>query len=124
MGLDTRAAQSSKGGLSDQDRQAFNEAGIHLVGGFFSGNAGSFRGQVYFFLIYHVTGVDLYQLWIPPQTVRTMWQALEHCNMNGISREFSDIYCKTPAEIRLALRELRKFFRVCGRRGLGLINWW
>jgi hypothetical protein len=124
MGLDTRASRSPEGGLMEEDLRAFKEARIHLCGGLFSGSVGGFRGEVYYFLIDHVTGVGLYQLWIPPKTVHAMWQALEQCNQNRVSREFSDIYCKNPREIRQALGELRKFFRVCGQRGLGLINWW
>ena len=108
----------------EEDMRAFREARIQLCGGLFSGSAGSFRGEVYYFLLGHVTGISLSQLWIPPKTVHAMWQALEHCNMKRISREFSDIYCKNPREIRQALGQLRKFFRVCGRSGLGLINWW
>jgi len=124
MGLDTYASRTPERLLMDEDRQAFKEARINLCGGTFSGSAGSFRGNVYVFLIYEVTRVELHQLWIPPKTVYAMWQALEHCNMKRISREFSDIYCKNPREIRQALGQLRKFFRVCGRRRLGLVNWW
>jgi len=74
--------------------------------------------------VFHVTGVDLYQTWIPPETVREMWQAFEHCNQKRVGREFRDSYHESPREVRQALRELRKFFRVCGQRGLGLIGWW
>lgn len=63
MGLDTYAQPSKDGELSDEDMQAFQQAGISLCGGILSGNGsdGSFRGKVYDRLISDITGQSLYQ---------------------------------------------------------------
>jgi len=120
MGLDTYASATPDGGeLSTADLQAFIDADISLCGGIFSGGEGSFRGKIYALLILEITGFGLYQEWIPPETVREMSAALDRCDpLQAI--EASSEWDRTPDEIL----ELRKFFKVCSERNLGLVNWW
>ena len=124
MGLDTYAATAPDGGeLSEEDIKAFREADIELCGGIFSGSSGSFRGKVYDLLILRVTGVSLYQEWIPPEVVRDMAQAFDECDPQGVAEQMGSVGRRhgwSAAEII----ELRRFFRVCAERNLGLINWW
>ena len=121
MGLDTFASRSLDDiELSPEDIQAFLDAGIQLAGGVFSrGNDGSFRGKIYQVLIREITGVSLLQDWIPPETVREMSQALVDCDPQKAIDE-SDTWDRNTGEIL----ELRKFFKVCADRDLGLVNWW
>jgi hypothetical protein len=117
MGLDTYASRSPEDiYLTEEDQKAFAEANIELCGGIYSGggNDGSFRGKVYATAILEITGQGLYQEWIPPGTVREMYAALQACDPQ------EDTWDRvTPQEIL----ELRKFFKVCSERGLGLIDW-
>ena len=81
MGLDTFASRSQEDiVLSKEDIQAFNDAEITLCGGIFSGDGGSFRGKVYASLILEITGESLYAEWLPPETVRAMYEALATCD--------------------------------------------
>ena len=124
MGLDTYAATPPDGGeLSEGDIKAFREADIQLCGGVFSGNSGSFRGKVYDLLILQVTGVSLYQEWIPPDAVREMARAFDESDPEAVAQQMQGTGRRhgwSAAEII----ELRKFFRVCAERNLGLVNWW
>ena len=120
MGLDTYASNSPDDVvLSPEDEQAFLEAEINLCGGMYSGGEGSFRGKVYSLLILEITGFSLHQEWIPPETVREMYAALLNCDPEQAILESGEAD-RSSNEIL----ELRKFFRVCNERGLGLINWW
>ncbi|MEA3440287.1 MAG: hypothetical protein U9R58_08395, partial [Chloroflexota bacterium] len=87
--------------------------------GIFSGEGGSFRGKVYSILIYEITGESLFQEWISPETVRKMYTALAECDPQQAIDE-SDAWDRIPEEIV----DLRKFFKVCAERGLGLVGWW
>ena len=121
MGLDTFASRSPEDiELTGEDIQAFEQADIQLCGGIFSGsgNDGSFRGKLYVMMVLDITGESLYRGWIPPETVREMSTALEDCDPQQAFKEYSWHGC-SPADIL----ELRKFFKVCNERGLGLINW-
>jgi len=119
MGLDTFAAHTPEDiELSEADLKAFADADISLCGGIFSGggNDGSFRGKVYAELILEVTGQSLYAEWIPPETVKEMYTSLMACD----PEEAADwVYKNTAQEVV----ELRKFFKVCAERGLGLVGW-
>ena len=120
MGLDTYASKSQDDlELSAEDIEAFEDARIELCGGIFSGEGGSFRGKVYSILIHEITGESLYQEWIPPETVKDMYQALADCDPEQAIAD-SDSWERVPEEII----ELRKFFKVCAERDLGLLNWW
>jgi len=120
MGLDTFASHSPHDiELTDEDLHAFREANIELCGGIFSGNGndGSFRGKVYVIMIADITGQSLFKGWIPPETVREIYAALMACDPHKDFRE-NDWYGCIPKDIL----ELRKFFRVCSERNLGLLN--
>lgn len=120
MGLDTYAANSAAGDLREEDEQAFDTAGLYLCGGLHSGTGGSFRGKVYADVIKHVTGVSLYEDWIPPDTVAAMAEALDLCDPETVESEMADrIHATTVFEVL----ELRRFFRICADRGLGLVSW-
>jgi hypothetical protein len=121
MGLDTFASRvEGEREISAEDEQAF--AGVELCGGMYSGNGGSFRGKVYDDVVRHVTGVGLYQLWIPPETVREMAAAFDACDVAEVAEESEEWGYGTATEHEVA--ELRRFFRICADRGLGLIGWW
>jgi hypothetical protein len=120
MGLDTFASRSPEDiVLSEEDIQAFKDAEISLCGGLFSGDSGSFRGKVYASLILSLTGESLYEEWLPPETVHSMNKALAACDPEDAVAEIS--WPDHPPEDVI---ELRKFFKVCSERGLGLIGWW
>ena len=124
MGLDTYAATPPDGGeLSEGDIKAFREADIQLCGGVFSGNSGSFRGKVYDLLILQVTGVSLYQEWIPPDVVRAMAQAFDQCDPQDVAEQMRGRGGRREWSAAEVI-ELRTFFRVCAERDLGLVNWW
>jgi hypothetical protein len=120
MGLDTYAAHTPDDiELTEEDIQAFKDANISLCGGIFSGggNDGSFRGKVYSELIYEITGESLYAEWLPQETVKKMYESLLACDPEEAA---GWAFRNTPQEVQ----ELRKFFKVCVERGLGLVGWW
>jgi hypothetical protein len=88
----------------------------------YSGDHGSFRGKLYDGLISCITGVSLYETWIPPETVRKMSEALDCCDPKLAARECQEAsaYQHSPEQVL----QLRAFFRVCAKRGLGLVGWW
>jgi hypothetical protein len=124
MGLDTYALRSPDEGLTTADSQAFEEAGIELCGGILSGGGGSFRGKVYDDLIREITGVDLYQEWIPPETVREMYRALAECVPEEALQQGEAAGSFWREHTVEEIVQLRAFFRVCAERGLGLAGWW
>lgn len=120
MGLDTFASRSPDDiKLTDEDLQAFREANIELCGGIFSGNGndGSFRGKVYVIMIADITKQNLFESWIPPETVREMYTSLMACDPEKVFSEYNWYGC-----IQEDILELRKFFRVCSELNLGLLN--
>lgn len=124
MGLDTYALRSPHEDLTEEDAQAFDQAGIELCGGILSGSGGSFRGKVYDDLVLEVTGVSLYQEWIPPEKVQEMYQALAARDPEealSAAEATGNLWREhTPDEIV----QLCAFFRVCAERGLGLAGSW
>jgi hypothetical protein len=121
MGLDTYAARSREGDLTDQDTQAFEAADLQLCGGIWSGGGPSFRGKVYSDVVERVSGVSLYEEWIPPETVREMADAFARCDPEAVAREMTgEVHAPTAGEVAT----LGAFFRLCADRGLGLTGWW
>ncbi len=123
MGLDSYASRSPGDvDLTVGDEQAFLVAGITLCGGIESGDGGSsFRGKVYLDVVDRVAGASLMEEWIPPAEVREIADAFERCDSARVAEESKgDHYAATEAEIE----SLRRFFRICAERGLGLIGWW
>lgn len=123
MGLDVYAVRSPEIGLSEDDEQAFEEAGIDLCGGIYSGGPGSFRGKVYDMLILDFTGVSLYQEWIAPETVREMAESLQRVDPGTFEKELAGNYSREVYSA-YSIENLRKFFDVCAKRGLGLTGSW
>ena len=130
MGLDLYAAHSPEAGLTEADLRAFDEAGIELCGGIYSGGAGSFRGESYDTLLINVTNANIYKGWIPPEVVHKMWLALNNCDPAKLlawdqqNYEVLDQEYRGPGleQLTADIMELRKFFRVCAERGLGLVS--
>jgi hypothetical protein len=120
MGLDTYAHRGPDTELTDEDRRAFEAAEIELCGGLLSGPTDSFRGKVYAGLIEAITGKNLYEEWIPPQRVKRMYEALLRCD----AQEFADCHDDRFGDVEEAVANMRKFFKVCAERGLGLVGWW
>src|SRR5216117_3491650 len=122
MGLDVFAAPSPEKKLTRADRRAFEKAEVELAGGMYSGDAGSFRGKLYVYLVQHLTGVSLYQEWIPPETVARMSRSLDRYDPEAAIRTYDGPYDdeRTPEDVI----SLRAFFRVCVERKLGLVGWW
>lgn len=121
MGLDTYASRSpDEIVLTDEDFQAFADANIELCCGIFSGdgNDGSFRGKVYVMLLLEITDENLAQEWIPPETVRHMYESLMACDPDEA------IQASDSRNTVFEILALRKFFKVCSERGLGLIGWY
>jgi hypothetical protein len=106
MGLDTFASPHGQDSLTDEQKQAFMDANIHLCGGMFSGNGndGSFRGKVYNHIFEAATDESLYQEWIPPERVDFMRD-----RMGEYLDEVENLY---------------RFLCVCTEHGLGLVGWW
>lgn len=127
MGLDNYAARHPEGGLTEEDKQAFRDAGIDLCGGMHSDGMISFRGKWYDPLVAHVTGVSLYQEWIPPETVREMSAALNRYSARRLARIWDKVWPMRWEDSHHSEREvadLQRFFAICAERGLGLIGWW
>lgn len=120
MGLDTYASNSKDEiCLTEEQERAFSEADITLCGGMFSGSGGSFRGKIYIGLIYDVTGVGLFEDWIPPETVKKMYEKFVERDQNELEK-LAEKHNRFPGVIV----DLQKFFKVCAEHNLGLINWW
>lgn len=113
-------------GCTEEDRAAFRRAeeecerwdGACLFG------TGYFRGKLYTYLIEHITGQSLYQPWIPPEVVRKMAETLDRCNPEEAIRTYRATdppYAEWGPSV---VRQLRQFFRVCAKRGLGLVGSW
>lgn len=126
MGLDNYASHSPEGvALTDEDKRAFFGAGIHLCGGVFSGNDGSFRGKVYLDVVLEVTGVSLVSEWLPPETVREMAEKLNSITAEALA-EANDFARSRPRATPTSVNEmmsLQCFFTICANRDLGLVGW-
>jgi hypothetical protein len=123
MGLDVYAVHAPDVELTEADMQVFDEAGIELCGGIYSGDGGSFRGKVYDTLILDITGVGLYQHWIPPETVRLMAEALHRVNAQEFEKNCAEKYSWENYSTHTIVH-LCKFFDICVQRGLGLVGNW
>lgn len=123
MGLDVYALRSPEEPLTEEDVLAFDQAGIELCGGIFSGDGGSFRGKVYATLILDITGEGLYQQWIPPETVRQMAAALHKVDRVEFEKQAPEKYRYDDYD-GSTIENLCRFFDVCVERGLGLAGDW
>ena len=108
MGLDSIISRTPEETTrTPEDERALSESGIDLCGGMYSDGVTSFRGKVYDMFVGEITGVSLYQEWIPPETIA----------------EMADALAKVDPETIGAQLDLQKLFLLCADRGLGLIAW-
>jgi len=123
LGLDSYASRTPGDvELTAGDEQAFVAAGIELCGGLNSGdNGSSFRGNVYLDVVDRVADTSLMAEWIPPEEIRAISAAFERCDPARVAKESKDD--RYPAS-EVEIGSLRRFFRVCADRGLGLTGWW
>lgn len=89
----------------------------------FNGGGGSFRGKVYDTLILDLTGVSLYQAWIPPETVKQMADALHKVDPLEFERDMAAQYSWEEYSAH-TIEHLSKFFDTCVTRDLGLAGSW
>jgi hypothetical protein len=119
MGSDTVAAHSPDDvELTEADLQAYKDVGIPRVGIISADEIGIFRGKVFDRYIRRITGVSLYQEWIPLETVAEMYHAIR---AHEISKWQEDDENVDPKDVEHS--DLCKFFKVCSERGLGLVAW-
>jgi len=126
MGLDTFPSRSADDQvLSAEDVAIFEGADIDLCGGVYSDGVTSIRGKVYAELVLEVTGVSLYQEWIAPDEVLSLARALDAHSAKQLALLWDSLGGhRGPAHSSKETAELKKFFRVCADRRLGLIGWW
>jgi len=121
MGLDTFPSRTEEiADLSESDIKAFVNKNINLCEGLFTEGDVSVRGKVYVNVVLKITGVSLFNYWIPPDTVCEMWQAFENCDSEEFYKSNAGIRNSDPYSIN----ELRKYFKVCAERKLGLVGVW
>jgi hypothetical protein len=122
MGLDSIISRSpNEVVLPAEDRRALNESGIELCGGIGGDGVISFRGKVYDMFVLKVTGVSLYEEWLPPETISEMADALARVDPETIGEQLalSEYFTPSPDEVR----NLQKLFRLCAQRRLGITAW-
>ena len=122
-GLDTFAARTPDEDLNGKDLEAFENANIHLMGGLFSHNGGSFHGKHYATLVSYITDESLYQEWIAPETVGEMAEALRACDPEQVLVDIQNEVWRSREYTVNEIVELRRFFVLCADLGLGLKNW-
>ncbi len=126
MGLDNEAARHPDGGLTEEDEQAFRDAGIELCNSIYNSGA-SFRGKIYEALILHVTGFSLYFTWLSPKDVREMAEALNRYSakqLTEIWNHLDGILENEDGHSERQVANLQRFFAICAERGLGLMGSW
>ena len=108
--------------FTKEDLQAFRDADINLGHWVCIEGQISFSGRIYSDLLFQTTGQVLFSPWNPPSTVKEIYNSLMRCDPEEEIRKYkyndNDRF-KFSAE---DIRELRKFFRVCAERDLGLIG--
>ncbi len=119
MGLDNYAMRGPEEELTADDIAAFRAEAPNLCGGIADSDEGSIRGKLYWSLVIEVTGVDLYDNFIPPDRVKAMYKALRDCNPGEV-----DCYNLSSVDLETQVAELCKFFKVCAERNLGIASWW
>ena len=123
MGLDNYASRTPGDvSLTPEDEAAF--AGIELCGGIMSGGEASFRGKVYWDIVYDITEECLSDIWLPPETVALMASRLAERTPAELAARNDEL--DTYRDMRTNADEmanLQRFFAVCAERGLGIIAW-
>ena len=121
MGLDTYA-ERVQGALTREDRSVCEALDLKLCEWI---GDGSFHGKVHDEVASAVTGVSLYQEWIAPDEVLSLARALDAHSAEDLARLWDGLGVPSgPTHSSQETTELKRFFRVCADRGLGLIGWW
>jgi hypothetical protein len=67
--------------------------------------------------IREIYGEGIYPPWTPPETVRSIYEAMERCDLKAYIEADEDLREWMPLELA---EHLRRFFRVYAERGLGV----
>jgi hypothetical protein len=102
--------------LSREDEAAFAALDLPLCERI---GDGSFRGKVCDVAVLEVTGMTVYEEWIPPEQVAQMAEAFEACSRERVAELGS--YGSRKMTVARALRD---FFRLCANCGLGVWGSW
>jgi hypothetical protein len=122
VGLDNFVSRSpDEVALTPEDERALADSGIALCGGLCSDGSASFRGKVYDLFVLEATGESLYQEWLSPETLAEMAEKLTDCDPETVCEQLDLGERSTPSPDEI--RDLRRLFRICANRGLGLIAW-
>ena len=119
MGLDNYAMRGPEEELTADDIAAFKAEAPNLCGGIADSDEGSFRGKLYWSLVIEVTGEDLHDDFILPDRVKAMYEAFRDCIPGEV-----ECYIHSSVDLETQIAELRKFFKVCVERNLGIASWW
>ncbi len=123
MGLDNYASRSlDEVEITPDDARAFEEADLHLCGGIFSGAESSFRGKMYWDLIFQATGINIGED-LTPQEVRELSALLDVFTPDELAAFSVERDVVKGPHDAVVCADLQHFFRICARRGLGLIAW-
>jgi hypothetical protein len=123
MGLDNFASRSlDVMDLTADDERAFEDAGLVLCGGIYSGEESSFRGKVYWELIYEATGVSISES-ITPDVVKDVSARLDAYTPGDLAELSATLAVPGQESSPDVCASLQRFFRICAERGLGLIAW-
>tara|TARA_B100000287_G_C20006687_1_gene532796 strand:+ start:139 stop:513 length:375 start_codon:yes stop_codon:yes gene_type:complete len=100
--------------------------GLNLCGGMFSGNGtnGSFRGKVYAEEVEQITGVSLYESAIPPETLRSMADAMIRHYKKLVSSITEENFRDKPIEHIDEVGDLAVLFAVGAKHGCTLVSWY
>lgn len=116
MGLDTCASRTPDDELTPADKAVFAELDLFLCEWI---RDGCFRGKVYIDVVDRVAGYCLAYGWSTPEEVAEIADAFDACDPDEVVAASSrDHY---PVDRREVLA-LRRFFRICADRGLGLVG--
>jgi hypothetical protein len=108
--------------FTKEDLQAFLDAKINLGHWVCIEDQISFSGRIYDDLLFQITGQSLFSSWTPPTRVKEIYNMFMRCDPEEEIRKYkyndNDRFKFSVENIW----ELRKFFRVCAERDLGLIG--
>jgi len=111
VGLDTQAVRQTHDGFEDVDAEQFGD--YFEYGGYF-------RGKLYNNLVEKVTGVSLYNEYIPPAIVSEMYGKIHgYYHIQKFCSQCDEDYVDGTD-----LEFLYHFFGVCHESNLGLRNDW
>ena len=108
--------------FTKEDLQAFLAAEINLGHWVCIEDQISFSGRLYDDLLFEITGQSLFSSWTKPACVKEIYDKFMRCDPEKEILKYkyndNDRFKYSVEDIQ----ELRKFFRVCAERNLGLIG--